>query len=102
MNTSSTITTKLFQELPYPLATSWELVLRAQSSADQIRQVKALLDVYFRYVSGVLIAGYVREEPNEKIECLLPRLSKPSMGHYCELIREILRYFTHHQGPSKQ
>ena len=93
MDTLSTITRKLFNELPYPIATSWELVLRSQSSADQIRQVKALLDVYFRYVSGTLIAGYLRGDSNEKIEYILPKLSKPSMGHYCEIIRELLRYF---------
>ena len=93
MTTSTTINKKLFADLPNPIATAWDRVLRATSSADQVRQIKALLDVYLRYTSGILLAAYVRETPKDSVEAMLPSLSSPSNGHYCGLIREILRYF---------
>ena len=93
MITSTTINKKLFKELPHPLAISWNFVLRSQSAADQIRQCWALLDVYLRYVSGILLAAYLREPPIESVEEQFSNFSKPSLGHYCALIREILRYF---------
>ena len=93
MTTSTTINKKLFADLPNPIATAWDRVLRATSSADQVRQIKALLDVYLRYTSGILLAAYVRETPKDAVEAMLPSLDEPSNGHYCGLIREILRYF---------
>ena len=72
MSTSTTLNTKIFTDLPHPIATAWDRVLRSTSSADQVRQIKALLDVYLRYTSGILLAAYVREEPKDAIESMLP------------------------------
>lgn len=101
MSTSTAINKKLFTDLPYPLATAWDRVLRSSSSTDQVRQIKAMLEIYLRYTSGILLAAYLREPAKSAIESMLPSLSSPANGHYCALIREMLRYFREIQQESE-
>ena len=48
--------------------------------------------MYLRYTSGILLAGYLRDEADPSVEQYLEQLERNmSLGHYCMLIRAILK-----------
>lgn len=91
MQTITSVGKKILDTMPLPIAQAWKTVVRAQNASEQVRQCWALLDVYLRYTSGILVAAYLRGEPDETVEQCLKDMEKPSLGHYCALIRAILK-----------
>ena len=79
--TLSTVGKKLLSDLPYPIASAWNLVVLANSPSEQVRLCWGLLEVFLRYTSAILLASYLRSEPVDLIENLIQRMEKPSLGH---------------------
>ena len=89
--TLTSVSKRLLERLPSPIAIHWGLVHRAESDSERMRQSWAVLDSFLRYTSGIVLAGYLRGDQNDTVEAILPKFQRPALGHYCELIREGLR-----------
>src|SRR5210317_394537 len=93
--TLSSVGKRLLENLPTPIALNWGLLVRATSDSERQRLSWAVLDSFLRYTCGILLSDYLRGEKIPAVEHLLPKLAKPSLGHYCALIRAMLRPLTH-------
>ncbi len=93
--TLSSVGKRLLENLPTPIALNWGLLVRATSDSERQRLSWAVLDSFLRYTCGILLSDYLRGEKIPAVEHLLPKLAKPSRGHYCALIRAMLRPLTH-------
>lgn len=90
--TLTSVSKKLLDHLPTPIAIHWGLLHRATSDSERMRQSWAVLDSFLRYSAGILLANYLRSpEIKPHVEDIIAKMERPSLGHYCGLIREILR-----------
>ena len=50
----------LLKRLPTPLSLGLKQLLESLLLAQQVRQFKALLEIFLRYTSGILLSSYLR------------------------------------------
>lgn len=96
--TNSTIGQNLIHQMPQPISSAWSLLLRAEDASERIRLCWNVLDTFLRYTTAITLSHYLREPPNPSVEKYLPSLRRPTNGHYCGIIREILRNSTLEEG----
>ena len=89
--TLTSVSKRLLERLPSPIAIHWGLVHRSESDSERMRQSWAALDSFLRYTAGIILADYLRGHKLEAVEELLPKFERPSLGHFCALVREGLR-----------
>ena len=90
---SRTTDRALCKELPHPLALAWRRFLLADSEASKVEQLLGFSDVFLRILTSYLLSEYLRHPSVEVVEKHLEKMTRPSMGTYRALIREILRSF---------
>ncbi|MEQ1508345.1 MAG: hypothetical protein ABMB14_39305, partial [Myxococcota bacterium] len=76
---------------PHPVAAAWHRVSLATSSADRIKRLLACLEVLVRVQCVVLLPDYLRGPPDDAVDKTLERLDRPSLGHWVQLLRSLIR-----------
>ena len=69
------------------MAFAWRRIALETSDAGRIKQLLAFQEVLLRTLVAILLPDYLRGEPTDIVEALLPKLARPSQGHQAALIR---------------
>jgi len=76
---------------PHPVAATWHRVSLVTSDADRIDRLFGSLEVTVRLLDGILLADYLRGPADEGVERALENLERPSMGHWVQLLRALVK-----------
>ena len=90
----------IMSDFPYPVASAWHRAFVATYELDRLKHLLVAYDILLRLLASVLIVDYLRGERSERVEELLEKLSRPSLGHWLGLIREICRVLQRRSEPS--
>lgn len=91
MATSRTQDIAILAHMPYPIARAWSRVLSCSAGAARVTRSLATLEVTLQTVSALLLPDYLGGPPENAVEKTLERLSRPSLGHWAQLTRELHR-----------
>ena len=87
------------RSFPYPIASAWHRVALATADAERIRQLTAFQEVLLRTLAALLLPDYLRGDPASRIEDVIPRLGRASLGTWVELVRETVRTLERRASP---
>ena len=90
MTTDRTIDLTVRRGFPQPIAGAWHRVAVASSDAERMRHATAALEVILRTLSSMALADYLRGGPVPRVEEALAPLSRPSLGHWAQLLRVLI------------
>ncbi|MEO0603766.1 MAG: serine/threonine-protein kinase, partial [Myxococcota bacterium] len=76
---------------PHPVAATWHRVSLVTSDADRIDRLFTSLEVLIRMLDGFLLADYLRGPSTDGVERALDNLERPSMGHWVQLLRALVK-----------
>lgn len=90
MSSSSLTNQNFCRELPYPLAIAWRRYLLARNESAKVEHLIGVLDIFLRVLLSYLLSDYLQHPSVVSVENELSKLSRPSLGTYRSIIREIL------------
>ncbi|MEN0066882.1 MAG: serine/threonine-protein kinase [Myxococcota bacterium] len=76
---------------PHPVAATWHRVSLVTSDADRIDRLFGSLEVVIRLLAAFLLPDYLRGPADEAVERALANLERPSMGHWVQLLRALVK-----------
>ncbi len=76
---------------PHPVAATWHRVSLVTSHTERIDRLFSSLEVLIRLLDGVLLADYLRGASDEGVERAVDNLERPSMGHWVQLLRALVK-----------
>lgn len=77
---------------PHTVAAAWHRASLTTSDANRIKHLLATQEVLLRTLNALILPDYLRGEPCDAVEQLLPALARPALGHWVGLLRETLRH----------
>lgn len=83
---------QLLYEYPYPIAKCYEKLLRVRTPAERGSLSRYLFEATLKYSACVAIADCLhRAQPDSMLRDAFTCLTKPSLGHWTNLLRQCLR-----------
>lgn len=89
MSTSRTRDIAVLSHLPHPIARAWSRVLGCSAGPTRVTRSLATLEVTLQTVCALVIPDYLSGPPATAVERALQSLSRPSLGHWAQLVRAL-------------
>ncbi len=92
MTTDSRISDQqIAKTMPLPIALAWHRVTLATGPEARVQHAVAAFEVALRTVVAMVLPDYLRSTPSERVESELDKLTRPSLGTWLGLARELVR-----------
>jgi DeoR/GlpR family transcriptional regulator of sugar metabolism len=89
------ISEPILHEYPYPIAKCYERVIRTRELAERWETLRYLFEATLKYSAAISIAQYLQAgHPDQATNASFACLSRPSLGHWLNLLRQCTRYNT--------
>ena len=80
------------QRMPYPIASAWQRAGLSVSDSERIDHLIYCLEITLRTLVAFLLPDYYRASHSDKIDKMISDLSRPSLGIWVGLLRELIKF----------
>ena len=99
MATSRTQDIAILSHLPYPIARAWSRVLGCSAGSARVTRSLTTLEVTLQTVASLLLPAYLTGPSQSAVERSIGHLSRPSLGHWAQLVRELHKALSQRESP---